>query len=101
MLKHDQCQAWEEEVARLREENEKLQKENEELKKSVEKTLLGSMKTVKRLEVVMKENEELRKDLLYFWTWIVGGYESRPETGLRKELDKMEERFPWLKGEKK
>lgn len=55
----------------------------------------------KESEKLQKENEELRADLLYFWTWVVKGYESRPETRLNVELIKMEERYEWLKGEKK
>ena len=54
-----------------------------------------------QFETLQKENEAMRADLLYFWTWIVGGYESRPETRLNVELEKMEERYEWLKGEMK
>lgn len=83
-----------------------LQKENEQLKYYKEQwQLIAGKANLKNLiataQTLQKENEELRADLLYFWTWVVGGYESRPETRLNVELEKMEERYEWLKGEAK
>jgi len=83
-----------------------LQKENEELKKQLELAKNQEYHALtnpwrRKYGEVKSENEDLRADLLYFWTWIVGGYESRPETRLNVELEKMEERYEWLKGETK